>query len=242
AFDEDRAQVIKRAKDFGITKILLPNIDSKSIQGMNALLAEDPTYFGKMMGLHPCSVDQDFEVELDTIKKELDKVGCIAVGEIGIDLYWDKTKKDFQEKAFLIQCGWAVEKNLPIAIHSRDSTDLIISLLVKHYADKLSGVFHCFGGTHQQALHIIDMGFYLGIGGILTFKNSNLRDELVGIPLERLVLETDAPYLAPVPYRGKRNESAYVNEVAKELAKVYSVSLEEVKDITTRNASILFKL
>jgi TatD DNase family protein len=241
-FHEDITQVISNAKKAGVSKILLPNIDLESLGAMDRLIASDSTLFKKMYGLHPCSVDENYIDVLDKLEQSLDKDDFIAIGEIGIDLYWDKTFKEEQKKAFLSQCSWAKQTNRPIVIHSRESTDLIIDLLKKNYDGLLTGVFHCFTGTAEQAHTIIDMGYYLGIGGVVTFKNTTLRKELESVPLERLVLETDSPYLSPVPYRGKRNESAYVYEVAKTLADVYNLSMDEVIRVTTSNAIKLFNL
>lgn len=241
-FSGDIEEVVARAKEVGLDAILLPNIDIESLDKMDELYNSDSSFFKRMYGLHPCSVDEDYEEVLRTIKLRLDASNCIAIGEIGIDLYWDKTKQEIQEKAFLQQCGWAENMDLPIAIHSRESTDIIIDLIKSHCSDKLTGVFHCFVGTKEQAEEIVAMGFYLGIGGVVTFKNSNLRNDLIGVPLERILIETDSPYLAPVPYRGKRNESSYVVEVVRELASIYNVSPETIKKITTQNAVKLFKL
>jgi TatD DNase family protein len=242
AFLEDIDATIARAKQVGIQHILLPNIDSTSIAGINELVTRDGTFFKRMMGLHPCSVAASYKEELSQIKHELDTQACIAVGEIGIDLYWDKTFQKQQEEAFLIQCEWAAQAQLPIVIHSRESTDVIIKILNVHYPDKLRGVFHCFVGNKNQAETILEMGFYLGIGGVVTFRNSELRNELKGLPLDRILIETDSPYLAPVPYRGKRNESSYIIEVVKELATIFNVSESEIKYITTQNALKLFKI
>ena len=241
-FTEELPSIIQRAKAVGITNILLPNIDVDSIEGLNALVELDSPFFKRMMGLHPCSVQEDYKDQLASIKSQLDTQECVAVGEIGIDLYWDKTKQKEQEEAFLIQCQWALESNLPIAIHSRESTELIIDLIETHFKDQLSGVFHCFVGDAAQASKIVAMGFYLGIGGVITFKNSTLRNEIIDVPLDRILLETDAPYLAPVPYRGKRNESSYIIEVVKVLANIYNLSEKEIIELTTSNALKLFKL
>lgn len=242
AFQNDIEEVIVRAKEVGIEKILLPNIDLASIGQMEALKQRDTNLFQKMYGLHPCSVDESYKEVLEEIKKELGKNDFVAIGEIGIDLYWDKSTQKIQEEAFLEQCEWAMAHQVPIAIHSRESTDLLIDLLKSHFNGKLNGVFHCFVGDSKQAETIVDMGFYLGIGGVVTFKNSNLRNELVNIPIDRLLLETDAPYLAPMPYRGKRNESAYVIQVAEELSRIFDVHLETIIAATTQNALNLFNL
>jgi len=195
-----------------------------------------------MMGLHPCSVKEDYEQELAAVRKWLDKRSFAAVGEIGIDLYWDKTFFEQQKDAFLKQVHWAKELDLPIVIHSREATDIIIDLLAALPEGTARGIFHCFGGSPEQARRIIDLGFYLGIGGVVTFKKSGLDKTLAEIDLEHLVLETDAPYLAPTPYRGKRNESAYIYKVAEKIAEIKERELEEVAQITSRNADAIFSL
>ena len=241
-FINDIDNVIIRAKDVGLSHILLPNIDCESITKLNQLVALDRHFFKKMMGLHPCSIKDDYKEQLRVIKNELTKQDCIAVGEIGIDLYWDKTYQLHQEDAFLEQCKWAVELNLPIVIHSRESTDRIIELIAANFNSQLRGVFHCFVGDKRQALEIINLGFHIGIGGVVTFKNSILRSELVGVPINRILIETDSPYLAPVPYRGKRNESSYITEVVNELSNVFNLSTQKVSEITSKNALQLFNL
>lgn len=241
-FKEDIETVIEKAQSAGVTKVLLPNIDLESIEPLNQLVVHNPSFFHRMMGLHPCSVKQDYIEVLAKIKLELDSKKCIAVGEIGVDLYWDKTTQNIQENAFKIQCEWAIERNLPIVIHSRDSIDIIINIIKQNFEGKITGVFHCFTGTVEQAKEIEKLGFYMGIGGVVTFKNSNLREVLPEVPLSKLVIETDSPYLAPVPYRGKRNESSYVVLVAEELSKIYGVSVDEISEITSENALSLFNL
>ena len=241
-FKDDLDAVVQRAVNVGVEKVLLPNIDLESIGGLNNLVDERPDFFFRMMGLHPCSVKEDYKQVLQRIERELDDKSCVAVGEIGIDLYWDKSTQAIQEEAFLIQCNWAIERNLPIVIHSRESIGLIIDLLKKHFPEGIKGVFHCFTGTEEQAKQIEAMGMYMGIGGVVTFKNSNLRDVLKAVNPQRLILETDAPYLAPVPYRGKRNEPSYLTEVAKELSKVYGKTPAEIGELTTENALQLFNL
>ncbi len=241
-FTYDIDDVIHRAKHVGLSHILLPNIDCDSIKSLNKLVARDNHFFKRMMGLHPCSVKQDYSEQLAVIKNELVTNDCIAVGEIGIDLYWDKTFQKQQEQAFLEQCQWAIDFDLPIAIHSRESTERIIELISTNFNTRLRGVFHCFVGNRKQALDIINLGFYIGIGGVITFKNSLLKSELVNIPTNRILIETDAPYLAPVPYRGKRNESSYVTEVVSELSNVFDLSIGQVSEITTKNALQLFNL
>lgn len=240
-FDEDRAEMIQRAFENGVQQFYLPNIDSESIDAMLDLEATYPGQCFAMMGLHPCSVKENYEEELTLVKEWLYKRSFCAVGEIGIDLYWDKTFFEQQKKAFFQQIEWAVDLDIPIVIHSRESTDIIIDLLKTVKQDKLRGIFHCFGGSVEQAEQIIDLGFLLGIGGVLTFKKSGLDKTMESISLDHVVLETDAPYLAPTPYRGKRNESAYVRLVAEKLAEVKGMSLEEVAAKTTANALTLFK-
>jgi TatD DNase family protein len=242
AFNEDINDAIARAKEVGIQKILLPNIDIESIDGLNHLVDTNVGFFHRMMGLHPCSVNEDYKEVLKRIKKELDSKKCVAVGEIGIDLYWDKTKQSLQEDAFLIQCQWAIDSQLPIVIHSRESTRLIIDIIQNNFKDKLQGVFHCFGGDETEAKEIVDMGFYIGIGGVVTFKNSTLRNHLGKVPKNKILIETDSPYLAPTPYRGKRNESAYVVQVVRELSYIYNVPEKDVIEFTTTNALKLFNL
>ncbi len=240
-FDEDRDEMLARARAAGVKSILLPNIDETTIDRLNSLASQSDMCI-PMMGLHPCYVRQDYKTQLEVIQAEFDKHGYKAVGEIGIDLYWDKTTQKYQEAAFLEQCKWALDMDLPIAIHSRESTDLIISLIKSNQLQGLRGVFHCFSGTAAQAEEIVSMGFLLGIGGVLTFKNSKLKDEIKSVSLDNIVLETDAPYLAPSPYRGKRNESAYIIEVARHLSYVYNLTEEDVQMRTTDNALKLFKL
>ena len=239
-FNEDRAEMIQRALEAGVTRMYLPNIDSTSIEGMLALEAQYPGQCLAMMGLHPCYVKDNYQEELALVKSWLEKRSFPAIGEIGIDLYWDKTHVVEQEEAFLTQVEWAKQYDLPIVIHSRESMDLILELLQPVRHTRLRGIFHCFSGSVQQAEAAIDMGFLLGIGGVLTFKKSGLDAVLSEIELQHLVLETDAPYLAPTPFRGKRNESSYVLKVVEKLAEVKGVSVNEVAEITTQNALQLF--
>ncbi|HNY54957.1 MAG TPA: TatD family hydrolase [Chitinophagales bacterium] len=239
-FDADRTEMIQRAIDNGVSKMIIPNVDATTIKGMMDLVKQFPEHIFPMMGLHPCYVKPEtYKTELEIIKSNLDKGEFVAVGEIGIDLYWDKTTLDIQKEAFELQCDWAIEKSLPVAIHSRDSTHILIELL-KKMKDKPHGVFHCFTGSLEEANEIIKLGFYLGIGGVLTYKNTHLRDTLKHIPLDKIVLETDAPYLPPVPHRGKRNESAYTKLVAETLCTVYEKGLDEIAAVTTQNARDLF--
>ena len=241
-FDEDRTEVVQSAVDAGVMNMLLPRIDSESHQAQMGLSRQFPENCLSMMGLHPTSVDNSFEKELEVVENELKTGKCIGVGEIGIDLYWDDTYKEQQEYVFRRQLQLAKENRLPVSIHTRDSFDEIYRIVHEEHTDELSGVFHCFTGTPEQAKKIMDLGFKMGIGGILTFKNANLREVVKDIPLEFLVLETDAPFLTPVPYRGKRNQSKYVVHIAEKLAEIKNLTLEETAEITTANAANLFKL
>jgi TatD DNase family protein len=239
-FDEDRPEMIQRAIEKGITHFYMPSIDSNHIESMFQLEAQFPSNCFAMMGLHPCSVNENFEAELAIVEKYLSKRKFIAVGEIGLDYYWDTTFVPQQKVAFVQQMEWAKHYKIPISIHCRESMDDAIELVSKTKTSDLNGVFHCFGGTIEQANKIIELGFYLGIGGVLTYKKSGLDEVLKNIDLQHIVLETDAPYLSPVPYRGKRNESAYIYEIAKKLAEVKDVDISEVAARTTENAKKVF--
>lgn len=239
-FDKDRDEAIERAIDNGIERFFLPNIDSTSIEGMLALEAKYPKRIYAMMGLHPCSVKENYEEELSLVKEWLDKRPFVAVGEIGLDLYWDKTFFEQQKDAFRRQINWAKDLDIPIVIHSRESTSEVIEIIRAEKNERLRGIFHCFGGSVAEANAIIEQGFMLGIGGVLTFKKSGLDQTLKEVSLDHIVLETDSPFLAPTPYRGKRNESAYTKLVAEKLALVKEISLEEVAEKTTENALRIF--
>ena len=241
-FDDDRPAAIARAKEQGISKILLPNIDLESIEPLKIMLHEYPNYCLGMMGLHPCSVDDNYESVLSKIKAELFKGDYIAVGEIGLDYYWDTQYKEEQKQSFSQQLKWAKELGLPVAIHTRDSFDDAIEIVEQEQDGTLNGVFHCFGGTVEEGNRVMDVGFYMGIGGVATFKKSNHAEVLPQLGLERIILETDSPYLAPTPYRGKRNESAYTAIVAQKLASIYEVGLDQIAEKTTKNAMELFRL
>lgn len=241
-FDQDRIEMIQRAFDAGIKNLLIPNVDAATIEPMMAICKSYPNQIFPMLGLHPCYVKQEiYKTELALIYNKIKDSNPIAIGEIGIDLYWDKTTLEIQKEAFETQCDWALEHQLPIAIHSRDSTHVILDILKKRKQNP-RGVFHCFTGSFEEAQEIIKLGFSLGIGGVVTYKNTHLRETLSKIELQHIVLETDAPYLPPVPYRGKRNESAYTLLVAETLATVYQRPLEEIAQQTTQNAKNLFKL
>ncbi len=240
-FDEDRDEMMERAFAVGIEQFYLPNIDSSSVERMLKMEAAYPGQCYPMMGLHPCSVGENYREELAIAERWLAERPFNAIGEVGIDLYWDTTYLQFQKIAFRTQIGWAKELSLPIVIHSRNSLDLIIDLLKQEKDDRLQGIFHCFTGSLQQAEEIMDLGFYMGIGGVLSFKNSGLAQTVAEIPIDRLVLETDAPYLAPTPHRGKRNESAYLKLIAEKLALVKNMPFEEVAAKTTENAKKIFE-
>lgn len=239
-FNADRANVIRKAISAGVTKLYLPNIDSTSIDGMLALEKEYPQNCFPMMGLHPCSVNENVEAELNLVGDWLAKRKFSAVGEIGIDLYWDKTFFEQQKMAFKKQIDWALQYDLPIVIHCRDAFDEIFEILTA-YPKLPKGIFHCFSGNLEQANKIIEhTQFKLGIGGVVTFKNSGLDKVVEQIDMKHLVLETDSPYLAPVPFRGKRNESGYLMMVAEKVAQIKNSSIAEVAEITTKNAEEIF--
>jgi len=241
-FKEDTVNVLDRALQNGIKKIIMPAIDSKSHNDLIEMSAENNGFLYPLMGLHPTSVDKDYKKELDIAEKYLSQNTFYGIGEIGIDLYWDKTFKNQQVDVFTTQVKWAKELNLPIVIHTRDSFDEVYKALYPLVTDNLKGIFHCFGGTAEQAKLITDMGFMVGIGGVITFKNTNLRDIIKFIDINHIVLETDSPYLAPVPYRGKRNESSYINIIAEKVAEVYGYSINKVAEITTANALKIFNI
>ncbi len=241
-FDLDRPEMIQRALDKGISEFYLPAIDSESHEKMFQLEAEYPGKIHAMIGLHPCYVKPEtWENELKIVETYLNERDFPAIGEIGIDLYWDKSTLDIQIKAFEQQIDWAIEKDLPIVIHTRDSFDETFDVLERKKHPKLRGIFHCFSGNLEQARHALDLNFILGIGGVVTFKNGKIDQFLNQIPLEKIVLETDSPYLAPVPFRGKRNESSYLELVAGKLVDIYGKDFSEIDRITTENANRIFK-
>ncbi len=241
-FDEDADLIIERAKEENIDQILLPNIDVSSVDRLLNLSEQHPSLYKPMIGLHPCYVKEDYKLQLDHLKGYLDRKEIVAVGEIGIDLYWDKTFKKEQIEAYRTQIEWSREKQLPFAIHSRESLDLTISIVEEMQDGNLKGVFHCFNGTAEQAKRIINAGFYMGIGGVVTFKNAGVDKTVAQLPMDSLVVETDAPYLSPVPFRGSRNEPSYVSKVIDKIAEVQNMEREEVCRITTLNAKKLFSL
>lgn len=239
-FASDRAEMIHRAEKEGVEKFYLPSVDSGSLDGLLALEEQYPGKCIGMIGLHPTSVKEDYSSEMKIVEEWLGRRPWVAVGEIGLDFYWDRTFEKQQYEAFHRQIGWALQYDIPIVIHSRDSMAESIGVIREHQKGKLRGIFHCFGGDVASARQITDLGFYLGIGGVLTYKNSGLPATLKEIDLKYLVLETDAPYLSPVPFRGKRNESSYLKYVVARLAEVKGVSEEEVARITTENAQKIF--
>lgn len=236
----DLTGIMQRAENEGITRFYLPAIDSPEISNILRLEKEYPGKCFAMIGLHPCSVKADYEKELKIVSDWLAKRSFVAVGEIGLDYYWDKTFVVQQADAFHRQIEWALQYNLPIVIHSRESMGDSIRIVKEHQKGNLRGIFHCFTGSYDQAKEIVDTGFYLGIGGVLTYKNSGLAEAIKNIPMEHIVLETDAPYLSPVPFRGKRNESSYLKYVVEKLADVKGITKEEVAKITTENAQKIF--
>jgi len=240
-FKDDLAEVIQRAQKSGVKKFFLPNIDRSSIAPMLRLEKSYPDQCIPMMGLHPCSVKDDYWEELQVVESWLKKRKFAAVGEIGLDFYWNRTFEKEQYQVFRKQIEWAIAYSLPIVIHSRDALQSCIDIVTDYKDTGLTGIFHCFGGTQKEAEQIISLGYYLGIGGVLTFKKSGLKEVLRSIDLEHIVLETDAPYLAPVPMRGKRNESAFLQYIISDLAKIKDVSAEEVARITTTNASLIYR-
>jgi TatD DNase family protein len=242
-FDSDRDEMIHRAQAAGIQCIVLPNIDLDSIDGMLALEQEYPDLCKSSIGLHPCSVDENYREVLEQMELLFDNHSFIAIGETGLDLYWDKSTLSLQVEALKIQLNWASQLHLPIILHTREANKETLEVVQEHArTHPITGVFHCFSGSIEEAIAIMNLGFYLGIGGTVTFKNSNLREVLKAIGLDRVVLETDSPYLAPVPHRGKRNETAYTALVAQQIAQTMELSVEEVCQITSQNARTLFRL
>lgn len=241
-FDEDRKQVVEYAINSNIKYMLLPNIDSSSIRPMMDLCSEFPKNCFSMMGLHPTSVKGNYKEELAIVDQWLEEGKFYGIGETGIDLYWDKTFFVEQKIAFRHQIELAKRYSLPIVIHSRNSFDEIYAILEKLNSTDLTGVFHCFTGDYEQAIKIIDLGLKLGIGGVLTFKNSGLDKVIEQIDIEHLILETDSPYLTPVPFRGKRNQSSYINYIAEKVAQIKNTTKKQVAEITSQNAIQLFNL
>jgi TatD DNase family protein len=241
-FKNDIDSVIEQALRTRIDKILMPAIDLASHLDMIELEAKFPAVCKSMMGVHPCSVKENYESELKVAEDYLSKNKFVAVGETGLDFYWDISFKNQQYDAFNRQIEWALHYDIPVVIHSRNSTDECIKTVTRHQRGKLKGVFHCFSGTADQAQQIIDLGFYLGVGGVVTFKNAGLDKVLKDVSMDHIVLETDAPYLAPVPFRGKRNESSYLKYIAEKLADIKHTDVQEIERVTTINAEKLFGL
>lgn len=242
SFDEDREAMINRALDAGVTRFFLPAIDSSHAEGMYALEKAFPENIFLMAGLHPTHVKEDYRQELEFVKRELASRKYYAVGETGIDLYWDKSTLGIQKEAFRFQIRLAKENHLPIVIHCRDAFDEVFDVLEEEKGDGLFGIFHCFTGSYEQAQRAMSYNMKLGIGGVVTFKNGKIDTFLDKIPLEEIVLETDAPYLAPVPYRGKRNESSYITNILKKVSEIYELPAEEVARVTTKTSKEIFKI
>ena len=241
-FDKDRAEMIARAKAAGVTRCFIPAIDSSYTERMFQLKNEYPDYVFLMNGLHPCNVKENYKEELTHVENLMPTHSFCAIGEIGIDLYWDKTFLKEQQEAFAWQIQLAKKHQLPIVIHCREAFEEVFEVLESEKGDDLFGIFHCFSGTEAQAHRAIGYGLHLGIGGVVTFKNGNIDKFLKNIDLQHIVLETDSAYLAPVPYRGKRNESAYIVQVADKLSDIYELPVDEIKRITTENATKIFKI
>ena len=241
-YEKDIDSVINNSLENLVNKILMPNINSSSINKLYKISDLYKNICYPMIGLHPCYVDEDYENELKKIKNHLNKKKVIAIGEIGIDLYREKKFFEQQLDAFETQCYWALENKLPVVIHTRNSLKETINIISKPHFKDLNGIFHCFDSSYEDAMKLIDLGFLIGIGGILTFKNSNLRETIAKIGIEKLVLETDSPYLSPEPYRGKRNEPANILYIAEKLEKITSIPLTKISQITTKNAIELFDL
>lgn len=240
-FDGNRTDLIQKAIDMGITRFFMPNVDSESIPGMFQLEKQFPSNCFALMGLHPCSVNANYQHELQVVEYWLSKRKFVAIGEIGIDLYWDKTFFEQQQDAFRIQIQLAKKYNLPYVIHSRNSFDEVMEIVNEYKSDNIKAIFHCFSGNVAQAEQVIASGsFKLGIGGVVTFKNSGLDKVVEAIDLKQLVLETDAPYLAPMPYRGKTNHPEYLLLIAKKIAEIKNISVEEVVEVTTQNSKDVF--
>ena len=239
-FDPDRAETVQRALEQGVGMMLLPNVDASTIQPMLKTHEQFPEHTRMMMGLQPEEVKGDYKQVLALMERELGRGIYIGVGEIGLDFYWDATFEKEQLDAFETQLDWAKQLHLPMSIHCRNAFNFMVRILEKRQDGGLKGVMHCFTGTEEEAKIYLDLGFHLGLGGVTTYKNCSVKDYLCNIPLERIVLETDAPYLSPVPHRGQRNEPAFLVNTAQKLAEIYQLSLEKIADITTNNTNSLF--
>ncbi|AOM77895.1 TatD family hydrolase [Pedobacter steynii] len=234
--------LMQRCLDNKVERLFLPNVDIDSIAKIDNMVKRYPGHCFAMAGLHPCDVKEDYELVLDEICESMVDRQIYAIGEIGIDLHWDKTTLEIQQIAFSEQIKWAKDLDLPIVIHCREAFDEIFEILEKEKDDKLRGILHCFTGNLEQARKAIDLGFYLGIGGVVTYKKAGLDEVLKDIPLTNLVLETDSPYLAPVPFRGKPNESSYLVHIAEKLADIYHTNIEEIAEVTTANSRSIFNI
>ena len=242
-FQSDLDAVVIRAQAAGVTKMLLPNIDETTIHSLRSATANHPTCLYPMMGLHPTSVTKEWKQQLLTIRRELDENFYVGVGEIGVDLYWDQSMREEQLSAFEEQLKWSIEKDLPVSIHFRNALNEVIRSIERVGSKRLRGVFHSFGGSKEELQQILALNnFMVGINGIATFKNAAVAETLASCPHDKVILETDSPYLAPVPFRGKRNESSYITFIARRMASLWQISEEELATITTRNASQLFNL
>ena len=241
-FNEDIDMVINRSKEIGVNKFIFPAIDSSHFNDMHNLKDKYPNSIYLMTGLHPTDVKENYKYELNFVVNTLKTNNYVAIGEIGIDLYWDKSFLKQQQEAFKFQIRLAIEHDLPIVIHCREAFNEIFEILDKENCNELRGVFHCFTGTFEEAQRAIDLGFVLGIGGVVTFKNGGIDKFLHKIDLKNIVLETDSPYLAPVPFRGKRNESSYIIHVLEKLSEIYGISKEKIAEITSKNAEKVFRL
>jgi TatD DNase family protein len=239
---EKQASLMQRCFDAGVSRLFLPNVDLASIPQIDELVKRYPENCFAMTGLHPCDVKEDYELVLDEICENMIDRRIYAIGEIGIDLHWDKTTLDFQRIAFKEQIKWAKDLELPIVIHCREAFDEVFEILEEEKDPLLRGIFHCFTGNLEQARQAISLNFYLGIGGVVTYKNSGLDIVLKDVPLDKLVLETDSPYLAPVPFRGKTNESSYLVYIAEKVAEIYSLSIDQVASVTTANSKVIFDI
>lgn len=242
AFDLDREAAVQRALEAGVGMMLMPNVDASTIQPMLETHELFPDCTRVMMGLQPEEVKEDYKSVLALMERELDRNIYIGVGEIGLDFYWDATFEHEQLDAFETQLGWAKQLHLPLSIHCRNAFSFMARILEKHQDGGLHGVMHCFTGSEEEAQVYLDLGFHLGLGGVTTYKNCAVKDFLCNIPLDRIVLETDAPYLSPVPHRGKRNEPAFMADTAKRIAEIYQIPLEELAETTTNNVKSLFKI
>ena len=241
-FADDLPAMLDRAQQAGVHKIVMPAIDSTTHEAMLAVEKAYPGFCISMMGLHPCSANDAVETELALVEQYLSRQKFVAVGEIGLDFYWDLTFQEQQYIAFRRQIELAIRHNLPIAIHSRNSTDECIQVVREYKNNSLKGVFHCFSGSVEQAKQVIELGFYLGVGGVLTFKNAGLDEIISAISTDYIILETDAPYLAPAPFRGKRNECSYLSLIAQKLAELHQTSVADIATTTSANAQKLFGL